>query len=307
MATLIKFLSDHETYLKNNTINWLSIGCASYIHERKVIEEKNDHQFPPFLRKLQKKYPKIVINFILIDPELEDVPHFIDEKKWSKLKNNIFNNGNLTVYCFKEKINMNDPNILSHLISIKEYVTKIRSLLLIHDFTGGGSDELADILNNNYVLYNISLGRYNTCDIDLSLPICHPVIENGRIFNPLLIENLYNYRNCSDNFKCTYVNWAIAKKIDAWMKVYTIYRQLIVNNSQNIDSNTILYAYDNIFIKLDELLDNFNLPNMRKVIYIQQLKKTLNESANLYQWPISILTALKNFVKNVYNVSQNIS
>ncbi|AYV78962.1 MAG: putative orfan [Edafosvirus sp.] len=288
------------------TVHFISIGCAANINciTDKIInlENKMNQQMAPFLQKFKTEHPKIQLNLILIDPNLEQPPYCVrsnilptPDKLADGWENDlIFKNvyherkSLISVYTFNNYVTYVTDNMKTDkYIDITDFLNKYNELciknnhiLFVHDFSGKYISKLADyydaVLSKfgclNRIMYDISLRTDGGCYLNLTNPINIPIIQkNGNIleiFNPYSFNDhklLEIYNSINKDTIGLIIREQIRTCISNKFKVLKDY---IVTIYRRV---LTLYKYDNKEIKISINDEDFDYINFKYKIKCNEL------------------------------------
>lgn len=300
--------------LNQNSITYISIGCAYYHSEKDT--HKYNQQFPFFLKEFHKKFPDIFINLILIDPEIETngtIPFCITEFQQDKVSShpnftNIYYYENISIYIFKNYITYgnlssgvipnNNPsyNIMDDLQSMNyKCLNTFNNLLFVHDFTGYNIYNITTYfsvpIDPTKILYNITFENDAGCLPDLTISIHKPIIfkENLQlhIFNPC---NIINYDNLK-YLKILIENNSILSEnktiIIEQLKLFLSNKLKILEFFITSVFRRFMYAYDivsekyDIHLELIKSIANYDNPIMKKYNLLSFFNSYVYQSISL--------------------------
>lgn len=165
----------------NQNIIFISIGCASNLLQKSLmkLDEKDNQQYTPYLKKIKNFYPEIPLYLVLIDPELYNPPYCVKSSRqhfllgkftnplnvelpegWCRNEqySNVYINNieNIHVYVIREMvvytevdteresaIEKNHINIIDQLAILNEHCKGTNDILFVHDFTGRNTHYLS--------------------------------------------------------------------------------------------------------------------------------------------------------------------
>jgi hypothetical protein len=252
-------LEDSVTYLGTNhrTVNYISIGCAANMTEKKIKKlcVSEYHQFPLFLMELLNQHPDIHINLILIDPFIEEPPYITTtniydlELEWENHDgSNVYECDNITVFSFKNSFQYDDN--YDNLRTINNYCIDNNQLLFVNDFTGRDLSLIANYFdkelgdNLDKIMYDITIRNNIGCFTDLTdvnnMPIIYLDNDLLKIKNPFIIKTLEDSNLfMTDHVSKSHYIQFLKYKLNMYKDVYGIFRRFYVFKSSNNDWNSL--------------------------------------------------------------------
>lgn len=231
LSGLSQILNDIHDQRQQNTTIYVSIGCSapSAFQNNTTgvwsMDQKNNQQYPQFLKSLKEILPFSPLHIILIDPALEDPP-FIT---WDMSKNNkkcsdiweekitysnhkisyyIDNLSNISVYVLRKPVkyypytNHDDVSIDIDVFFQQLNCDSIKNnwFTVVNDFSGRIMAVIAMIHDEylgdhiNHVIYGIGARKDGGCNFDLTAPECNFVYDitdnyGIKVFNPFCESN----------------------------------------------------------------------------------------------------------------------
>jgi hypothetical protein len=230
--TLSKFI---DNYIEQSVINitkqstiFISIGSAANLLYKGLfkLNEKDDHQFPPFIKLLKTSYPTIPLHIVLIDPELENPPNCIFNSSnslntsysisnisrmlninrylpegWKKdtVYDNVYYNTLQQIYVYGIKSTFDRDDLTKDMfIKLNNHIISTNDLLLVHDFTGDGIVDMAFLFDQmlegvkDRIIYDITLRSEPLCYVDLTNKLYFLDFNLTIPDNIIKIKNPYN-------------------------------------------------------------------------------------------------------------------
>lgn len=160
-----------EDYLVAPKIQYMAVGSAVELQSKNImlIHEKNNRQFPNFLRQIMNTH-NVPVRIILIDPQLEMPPNIVTAEqfgtvcKWeeSKYFSNVYYcpKIKLEVIGFRTRIDYHQH--LKYLQLYNFHCLKRSNLFFFHDFSWFDTARLADHFdkylgeNQKHIMYDIT-------------------------------------------------------------------------------------------------------------------------------------------------------
>ncbi|MBA42689.1 MAG: hypothetical protein CMF62_01595 [Magnetococcales bacterium] len=245
------------------SIYYISIGSAANLYEKKIfkLKDKDNHQFPPFLKKINEKFPLKNINILLIDPCLASPPYIVN-RKWTKY-DTYYQNDNIKVFCLNKYISyfdfQHDFNMLNFLVNFVKFIKKNKHYLFYHDFTGKDCNFLNEKFKDDRILFDISRGDDQGCYFDLNLSEYNPFIFKSKIFKPETMTKgkLQKYYNKDKLFRIQ-ISSSLQNNLQEFKQFLRLCRKLKLDK-KNIEKG-IEPSFD--FIKLE---------TMKKISYLYEV------------------------------------
>ena len=198
-------------------IIYFSIGSAAGLRDDNgLVENKNYHQYPPFLQQLQEEINSAHIYIILIDPMLENPPYLVTDhsKGLDFIQENVdyytarsVNQNIFHVFSMRENVYINGQyfydgyhNITQELFKLNDMCMKESILMIYNDFTGRDNKYVAEFFDEqvsthlDHIIYGIGARKEFGCYIDL-MSIESQFIFKNTIRNRSMIKvfNIFNY------------------------------------------------------------------------------------------------------------------
>jgi hypothetical protein len=194
---------------RHKRVIYVSLGAAANMmtikDERKIVEPRFMHQFPPTLLELENKHPDTTFHLILIDPIMESSPYIITDE-FIRCDEDVelyrHRAGNKTVYVIRKYVSYigNEENTYCDINPLLRDLIELsvceNSLFVFNDFSGRSSNELAAYYDGitsvrehlNHIIIGLNMRTDYGCYIDLTDDICKFAYfvdaENIRVFNP---------------------------------------------------------------------------------------------------------------------------
>jgi sRNA-binding regulator protein Hfq len=207
---------------------YIGVGTRAGLirYEDGILEDKNYHQFPPFLQNLENVVPNLQMYLILIDPIQENPPYLVHDKGFQPVMNmpNSYikaaggykglqiNKNKTTVHVLRESVHTEpyetytaspSTDITRVLRDLNTFAKNHSVTTLYHDFTGKANHVLAEFFDPeiggqhlDHIIYGFCGRAEQGCYIDLSVPeASFPFyIENNHMSRPMLkFFNIYQF------------------------------------------------------------------------------------------------------------------
>jgi hypothetical protein len=229
---LYNILDDIVLENKKRTSIYISIGSSAYTAFYDInmglwtIDQKNNQQYPQFLKTLKELLPFDPLHIILIDPNLENPPfitwdmtknnnkhsdEWILDDKYNKYEINYYKNiiSTINVYTLKSYVkcypyidNYLGTNIDDFFVKLNNYSIEHNWFTVVHNFSGINMQILAILYDKqlkhhiNHIIYGTASRTDDGCNFDLTnlnSQYVYEIYENKiHVFNPFLNSNKKN-------------------------------------------------------------------------------------------------------------------
>jgi hypothetical protein len=160
---------DHPVFI------YTGVGTAAGLINRAtgILEQKNYHQYPPFLQDLKNTIVNLHLFIILIDPQQEDPPYLMTDQQLKKENVSVFT---LRQSVYAEPYNSADYaiDITVQLRTLNQFAIQNNITTLYHDFSGRRVNLLAEYFDKeigehlDHVVYGMSARTDHGCIFDLT-------------------------------------------------------------------------------------------------------------------------------------------
>jgi hypothetical protein len=189
----------------------------------KILEEKNYHQYPPFIKMLKKTVPNLHLYIVLIDPIQENPPYMINDSKYTEEQfyeesSDIFSSydGFIKIHVLREPVTISEIYDSTNCVDIQHQLRQLNQFciekhvsLLYHDYSGRCLKTIAEYFdeslgeNINTIIYGFGARANFGCYFDLTSPVSYyPYEIQQRIERKQLIFfNIFKYINSREFYK----------------------------------------------------------------------------------------------------------
>ena len=213
-------------------IIYMGIGAAcGLFNENGLIDDKNYHEYPMFLQKMQEQLYSTKIDIILIDPLLTNPPYIVkDHSKHLDFKQTepdtyvakSATQNIVTVHCIREYVCIDGQyscdecfNITQALFHLNEICMHESVLFVFNDFSGRSNKYVAEFFDDqiskhlDHIIIGLGARKDSGCYIDVTGSDCvfpFKLTERNRMM--VKVFNIYNYLFGNDNYD---INLAVAE------------------------------------------------------------------------------------------------